>query len=109
MSPFISIYRKININQLFEKLKRNPREGTLAFCESLDTMMRDAGKKTLLKIRRNEIGISQRKLSEAAGIPIRTIQQYEQRQKNINKAQIKYVLSLAKVLVCRPEELLEIE
>ena len=47
-------------------------------------------------------------LAELSGIPLRTIQQYEQRQKNINKAQIEYLLSLSKTLCCNIEALLEI-
>ena len=39
--------------------------------------------------------------------PLRTVQQYEQRQKDINKAQAACVVSLAQVLGCGVEELLE--
>ena len=35
---------------------------------------------------RRRIGLSQRELSERADVPLRTIQQYEQKQKNINHA-----------------------
>jgi len=34
-------------------------------------------------------------------------QQYEQRQKNINKAQVEYLLMLAQALCCRVEDLVE--
>ena len=43
----------------------------------------------------------------AADIPLKTIQQYEQRQKNINKARAEYVIRLSRVLQCEPEDLLE--
>ena len=46
-------------------------------------------------------------LAELAGIPIRTIQQYEQRQKNINKAQVQYLIALSKVLCCEISDLVE--
>ena len=42
-----------------------------------------------------------------SGIPLRTIQQYEQRQKNINKAQAEYLVALARVLCCEVEDLME--
>lgn len=42
-----------------------------------------------------------------SGIPMRTIQQYEQRQKNINKAKAEYVVMLAKTLFCTGEDLIE--
>lgn len=102
--PFISIYRKVDIKEFFDLFSLPIEE----FCKKLDTIMKDDKKETLLKIRRKEAGKSQRELAELSFIPIRTIQQYEQRQKSINKASAIYIISLAKALCCRPEELLEL-
>ena len=55
----------------------------------------------------HKAGLSQKELAELAGIPIRTIQQYEQRQKNINKAQVQYLIALSKVLCCEISDLVE--
>ncbi|WP_374041738.1 helix-turn-helix domain-containing protein, partial [uncultured Treponema sp.] len=52
---------------------------------------------------------SQKELSEISGVPLRTIQQYEQGQKNINSAKAETVLKLAKVLECSAEDLMEID
>ena len=52
-------------------------------------------------------GLSQKELANMTSIPIRTIQQYEQKQKNINNAQANYVLSLAQALSCSPKDILE--
>ncbi len=60
-----------------------------------------------LKTARMAAGITQAELSALSGVPLRTIQQYEQRQKNINKAQTETVLRLARTLCCRIEELME--
>ena len=62
---------------------------------------------TYLKRIRQNAGLSQRELANLTDIPVKTIQQYEQRQKNINKAQAEYVIRLSKALACRPEDLLE--
>ena len=62
---------------------------------------------TRLKQMRLRNGLSQRELSEASKVPLRTIQQYEQRQKNINKAGAEYVIDLASALNCDPGMLLE--
>jgi hypothetical protein len=35
-------------------------------------------------------------------------QQYEQRRKDINKAQAEYVIKLLQVLCCKPQELMEV-
>ena len=50
---------------------------------------------------------SQKDLSDESGVSLRSIQQYEQRQKNINNAKLTTVLSLAKTLGCTPEDLYE--
>ena len=63
---------------------------------------------TYLKKYRKMAGLTQSQLSEETGIPIKTIQQYEQGRKDINKAQAEYVIKLAQVLCCNPVDLLEI-
>ena len=60
-----------------------------------------------MKLIRQRVGISQRELSELSEVPVRTIQQYEQKQKNINKAQTEYLVRLSRVLCCDVEDLLE--
>jgi len=62
---------------------------------------------TNLKKMRQKAGFSQSELAEISGVPVRTIQQYEQRQKNINKAQVEYLLMLAQALCCKVEDLVE--
>ena len=60
-----------------------------------------------LKRLRKAAGISQNTLAEISGVPLRTIQQYEQRRKNINKAQAEYLVMLAQALCCDVQDLLE--
>lgn len=62
-----------------------------------------------LKRIRQAYGCSQRELSEASGVSLRSIQMYEQGQKDINKGQAGTVRRLARVLGCRMEDLLEME
>ncbi len=63
--------------------------------------------KTRLKQFRHLVGLSQRELAEKSGISLRTIQQLEQRKKNINKAQIDTLLPLSMALYCDVRDLLE--
>lgn len=65
------------------------------------------GQTANLKRIRLKSGLSQSRLAEASGIPVRTIQQYEQRQKDINKAAFASIIKLAAVLGCEPHHLLE--
>ncbi|MDO5133392.1 MAG: helix-turn-helix transcriptional regulator, partial [Eubacteriales bacterium] len=53
-----------------------------------------------LKRMREQAGISQRDLAGISGVPVRTIQQYEQRQKDIRRAAYETVSSLAAALRC---------
>ena len=62
---------------------------------------------TNLKLLRKRAKLSQKELSEITDIPIRTRQQYEQRQKDINKASIEYIYKLSNALICAPKELME--
>lgn len=64
-------------------------------------------RKTKLQIIRKARGFTQQELSDASGVTLRMIQLYEQRQNDINKAQVKVVVSLARALGCDVEDLLE--
>lgn len=77
------------------------------FCDKMNELYKAANPDTNLKRIRTAAGLSQRELSELSGVPLRTIQQYEQRQKSINKAQAVYLMMLAKVLCCDIDDLME--
>ena len=62
---------------------------------------------TRLQARRKNSQLTQRKLSELSGVSIRTIQQYEERSRDINKAAGATLRLLAQALSCRIEDLLE--
>lgn len=62
---------------------------------------------TKLQQQRKICGYSQSELAVKAGVNLRTLQQYETRAKDINKASVKTVETLAIVLGCRIEDLLE--
>ena len=66
-----------------------------------------AKEETHLKEMRLRNGFSQSQLAAAADVPVRTLQQYEQRRKDLGKAQYEYVARLSAVLNCRPEDLIE--
>ncbi len=77
------------------------------FCDRLDELCSQAHPQTNLQTRRLVAGLSQRQLSRASGVPVRTLQQYEQRQKNINHARADYVGALARALGCCTTDLFE--
>lgn len=77
------------------------------FCDRMNELYRARKTETNLKFWRQKIGLSQSELAEAAQIPVRTIQQYEQRQKNINNARADYLLRLSQILNCKVDDLYE--
>ncbi len=62
---------------------------------------------TRLRMRRENCGLSQSQLAERSGVPLRQIQLFEQRQRNINKTAAETLLHLSRILCCKMEDLLE--
>ena len=77
------------------------------FAEKMTELYKEAKKDTNLKLLRVKAELTQKELAELAAVPLRTIQQYEQRQKNINRAQAETLARIAKQLYCNIEDLLE--
>ena len=77
------------------------------FFEIADERMRNVPSQSKLKRIRLARGISQKELAEKSGVDVRSIQMYEQKRNNINKAQAETLLKISKVLGCSIEELLE--
>ena len=77
------------------------------FVEIADQLMKDHFKETNLKRIRTAYGCTQAELAKRSGVSLRSIQMYEQRNKDINKASVEAVYSLAKVLGCTMEDLIE--
>lgn len=77
------------------------------FADTVNRMIRKKNPPTRLQAQRKISGYSQRELAEKVGVSLRTLQQYEIRAKDINKAAGATLLALSKVLGCRVEDLLE--
>ena len=79
------------------------------FCELFIEWARDSEARTPTRLAclRSELRLSQRELAYRSGVGLRSIQMYEQRQKDINKAQAQTLLRLSRVLYCSMEDLME--
>lgn len=64
---------------------------------------------TCLAAMRGHLGLSQRELAHRSGVSLRSIQMYEQRNKDINRAQACSMAALSRALHCTMEDLLEID
>ena len=104
---FVEIVRYIPIKDIIALYMPYHEMDIRQFVDKMNAMYKAAKPETNLKLQRQKAGLSQRGLADLSCIPMRTIQQYEQRQKNINKAQAEYLVVLAKVLCCEAEDLIE--
>lgn len=75
--------------------------------EVLAGMLKQRTKTTRLQALRKSAGLSQTELAKASGVGLRSIQMYEQRKKDINKAQANALFALSWALRCPMEALLE--
>lgn len=87
-----SVYHEMDISQFIETMNR-----------SYDSVLLD----TKLKQIRESRGISQTELAEMSGVKLRSIQMYEQKVNDIDKAQSQTLYKLSRVLGCGIEDLLE--
>lgn len=103
---FSTICRKLSYQSLIDLYgvlhEADPSKAVSVF----DGIMQQSGETNLARLRKN-VGLSQSQLAKAADISVRSIQLYEQKQTDINRAQYNHLQSLATVLGCKPEDLLE--
>lgn len=77
------------------------------FVDIVDTQMKEFFSETNLKRIRADYGITQAELAKRSGVSLRSVQMYEQRNKDINKASADTMYRLSKVLGCTMEDLIE--
>lgn len=77
------------------------------FADIMDAQMREYFSETNLKRIRTVYGLTQSELAKRSGVSLRSVQMYEQRNKNINKASADTIYRLAQALGCTMEDLIE--
>ena len=77
------------------------------FVDIADSKIKECFPETNLKYIRMKYGYKQTALAASSGVSLRSIQMYEQRNKNINKASADTLYRLAKALGCTMEDLIE--
>ena len=87
-----SIYHEMDITQ---------------FIDTLNQLYDNKDADTKLKQIRESRGLSQAELAVESGVHLRSIQMYEQKANDIDKAQAKTLYKLSRVLGCEIEDLLE--
>ena len=102
--------------QVFERMSYADLRGMHSWCQDMserevvdticDELLKRPQQKALRRMRKAS-GLTQSQLAAQAGLSMRTIQQYEEGQKDINKAAVGNVRKLALILHCTIEDLLE--
>ena len=102
-------FREINdfvdINTVLSMYQKYHEMDIMHFVDCLDRMS-ESQKESAFKRLRMYANLSQKELAERTGIPLRTIQQYEQGQKDLSHARADSVIKIAKALYCRVEDLI---
>lgn len=101
------IFKCLTFEEL-EKMYYTLHEADISkFVDIVDARIKECFPETNLKRLRISYGCTQAELSECSGVSLRSIQMYEQRNKDINKAGADTIYRLAKVLGCTMEDLIE--
>lgn len=104
---YSDIFRVLSFEDL-QKMYYTLHEADITkFVDTADKLMKEHFPETNLKRIRTAYGCTQSELAKRSGFSLRSIQMYEQRNKDINKASVETVYSLAKVLGCAIEDLIE--
>ncbi len=108
-----SVFSKLPYCELvgmYHPLHEAPEEKFIeALCDRLRATTRPhslEGDETNLKLLRQRAGLSQSQLARLSGTGLRSIQMFEQRQRDIARARAEDVIRLARVLQCDVAELL---
>ena len=104
---FSQITKFISIEEILEMYSPYHEMDIRQFCDRLSAIYDERKSMTNLKRIRLAADLSQSELATISGIPVRTLQQYEQKKKDINRARAFYIIALAHALYCEPQHLLE--
>lgn len=104
---FKDIHSNISMNEILKMYSPLHEAGEDKFVDTVNAIIRRKNAASKLQQQRKKCGYSQRELAEKSGVNLRTLQQYELKTKDINKASVQSIVALANVLGCRVEDLME--
>ncbi len=104
---YSEIFRALTFGEL-QRMYYTLHEADISkFADIADERIREHFKDTNLKRIRTAYGCTQAALAEQSGATLRSIQMYEQRRKDINKASAETLYRIAKTLGCTIEDRIE--
>lgn len=104
---YSEIFKALSFDEL-QRMYYTLHEADISkFADIADGRIREYFKDTNLKRIRTAYGCTQATLAEQSGVALRSIQMYEQRRKNINRASAETLYRISKTLGCAIENLIE--
>lgn len=104
---FKTVFGKVPLSEIVKMYKVYHEMDIAAFIEAMDKKIAVRSVSTNLKNIRENRGISQSELAEMSGVKLHSIQLYEQRVNDIDKAQAQTLFKISLALGCKMEDLLE--
>ena len=104
---YSEIFKVLSFSQLQDMYYMLHEADVSKFSDIADERIREYYKDTNLKRIRMTNRLTQAELSKRSGVTLRSIQMYEQRRKDINKASVETLWNMSKVLGCMIEDLVE--
>lgn len=104
---FSDVFKVLSFDDLQQMYYTLHEADISKFVDIVDARMKERFTETNLKRIRSGYGCTQIELAQQSGVSLRSIQMYEQRNKNINKASADTLYRIAKVLGCKIEDLIE--
>lgn len=104
---FKDIFARVPLSEIIGMYRVYHEMDISHFIEDLDKRYNSVVLEPKLKTIRESRGVSQAELARLSGVNIRSIQMYEQKVNNIDKAQAIALYRLSRILGCTVEDLLE--
>lgn len=104
---FKDIFERIPLSQIIDMYSVYHEMDISQFIDSMEKFYNETILETKLKRIRENRGISQLELAKLSGVKLRSIQMYEQKVNDIDKAQGHTLYKISRVLGCNIEDLLE--
>ena len=104
---FRDIFERVPLTEVLEMYSLFHEMDVRQFVDSKESRVNSRQGEPKLKCMREARGFSQSELAKVAGVTLRSVQLYEQRVNDIDKAQAGTVYKLAAALGCSVEDLLE--
>ena len=104
---FKDIFEHVKLSDIIRMYSVYHEMDITEFIETMDEKCSAELSECRLKKLRESRGLSQQELAKLSGVNLRSIQMYEQRVNNIDKAQAQAVFKLSRAIGCTMEDLLE--